>query len=146
MQVRRALVFGVAALSLVTAACSSVASVASPSAMSPAAMSPSPAASPSALPTRTPVQAGGSLAPAAPAVPSVMAVTFSGLRSGIYPVHVHSRCDGTQMFHIITLASLRVGSMGSGTIGVPSGYFGRGLCLIVYANPNLSAVLTTRRI
>jgi hypothetical protein len=75
-----------------------------------------------------------------------MAVTFSGLRTGTYPVHLHSRCDGTQAFHITTLASLRVGVMGSGTIGVPRGDFGRGLCLIVYTSPSLSAVLTTRRI
>ena len=86
------------------------------------------------------------MAAPAPAAPSVMAVTFSGLRTGVYPVHLHSRCDGTQAFHLTTLASLHVGAMGSGTVGVPSGDFGRGLCLIVYTSPALSAVLTTRRI
>jgi hypothetical protein len=61
-------------------------------------------------------------------------------------VHVHSRCNGNQAFHVITIESLRVTSMGTGAIEVPRGYFGRGLCLIVYANPSLSAVLATRSI
>jgi len=61
-------------------------------------------------------------------------------------VHIHSRCSGNQAFHIITLGSLRIASDGTGAIGVPRGYLGRGLCLIVYANPSLSAVLTTRPI
>ncbi len=61
-------------------------------------------------------------------------------------MHVHSRCNGNQAFHIVVVESLRVTAMGTGAIEVPRGYFGRGLCLIVYANPSLSAVLTTRRI
>jgi hypothetical protein len=61
-------------------------------------------------------------------------------------VHVHSRCSGNQAFHIVVVESLRVNSGGTGVIEVPRGYFGRGLCLIVYANPSLSAVLTTRPI
>ena len=73
-------------------------------------------------------------------------MSFSGLPGGTYPVHVHSRCNGNQAFHIITIESLRVNSGGGGSIEVPRGYFGRGLCLIVYGNPSLSAVLTTRPI
>lgn len=75
-----------------------------------------------------------------------MAVVFSGLPSATYPVHVHSRCSGNQAFHIVVVESLRVTSGGSGSIEVPRGYFGRGLCLIVYANQSLSTVLTTRPI
>jgi len=73
-------------------------------------------------------------------------VAFSGLRAGTYPVHLHSRCNGSQGFHLTVVQSLRVASGGSGAIGVPSAYFGRGLCLIVYASPTLSTVLTTRPI
>jgi len=73
-------------------------------------------------------------------------VAFSGLRSGTYPAHLHSRCSGSQAFHITILESLRVASGGSGSIGVPPSYFGRGLCLIVYANTSLSTVLTTHPI
>jgi hypothetical protein len=73
-------------------------------------------------------------------------VAFSSLSTGTYPVHLHSRCNGSQGFHITVLQSLRIGAGGSGGIDVPSAYFGRGLCLIVYASPTLSAVLTTRPI
>ena len=79
-------------------------------------------------------------------VPASIAVFFSGLRSGTYPVHVHSRCSGSPSFHIVVVQSLRVGSIGSGAIQVASSYFGRGLCLIVYSSPSISAVLTTRAI
>jgi hypothetical protein len=71
---------------------------------------------------------------------------FSGLPVGTYPVHVHSICSGRQNFHITVVQSLGVGSGGRGTIDVPSSYFSRGLCLIVYTGPSLSAVLTTRSI
>jgi putative transposon-encoded protein len=80
------------------------------------------------------------------APPADLAVSFSRLPSGTYPVHVHSRCNGNQAFHIVVVESLRITSGGSGSIEVPRGYFGRGLCLIVYSNPALSAVLTTRPI
>jgi len=74
------------------------------------------------------------------------AVAFVGLRPGTYEVHLHSRCDGNQSFHILVLPSLRVAMSGSGSIEVPRGYFGRGLCVIVYANTTLSRVLTMRAI
>ncbi len=35
---------------------------------------------------------------------------------------------------------------GAGAISVPSGYFNRGLCVIVYTSPTLARVLTTKRI
>jgi hypothetical protein len=74
-----------------------------------------------------------------------MPVTFAGLRAGSYVTHLHSMCSGSQAFHIAVLETLVVRG-GSGTIQVPSGYFGRGLCVIVYGTPSLSTVLTTRRI
>lgn len=84
--------------------------------------------------------------PVSPAVRSAAAaVVFSGLRNGTYPVHLHSACDGTQQFHITAVQSLLVRA-GAGAIEVPSGYFGRGLCVIVYSSPSLTSALTTRRI
>jgi hypothetical protein len=44
------------------------------------------------------------------------------------------------------LPSLRVAGNGRGSIEIPRSYFGRGLCVIVYANPSLSMVLATRAI
>jgi hypothetical protein len=60
--------------------------------------------------------------------------------------HLHSICNGGQAFHITVLPNLGVRAGGAGAISVPSSYFGRGLCVIVYANVNLTRVLTTRRI
>lgn len=74
-----------------------------------------------------------------------MPVHFAGLPAGTYPVHLHSACNGSQQFHITVLQSLVVRG-GSGAISVPSGYFGRGLCVIVYTSPSLSRVLTTKRV
>lgn len=74
-----------------------------------------------------------------------MTVTFAGLPAGTYPVHVHSICSGSQAFHIAVMPSLVVRA-GTGTVAVPSGYFGRGLCLIVYSSPALTGVLATRPI
>ena len=74
------------------------------------------------------------------------AVVFYGLRAGTYPVHLHSRCNGSQGFHITVMPSLRVAASGRGSIDVGSSYFARALCLIVYSNTSLSAVLTTRMI
>jgi len=70
-------------------------------------------------------------------------VGFSRLPSGTFPTHLHSRCSGSQSFHITVLQSLVVRA-GTGTIQVSSAYFGRGLCVIVYSSPTLSRVLTTR--
>jgi len=72
-------------------------------------------------------------------------VTFTGLPDGSYITHLHSTCRGAQTFHITVLQTLVVRARG-GTIEVSSGYFGRGLCVIVYASPTLASVLTTRRI
>jgi hypothetical protein len=74
------------------------------------------------------------------------AVVFYGLRAGTYPLHLHSRCNGSQGFHITVMPSLRVAAGGRGSIDVRTSYFGRGLCLIVYSSTSLSAVLTTRMI
>jgi hypothetical protein len=133
---RTALAIGIAALFLMAvASCSSGMPHASAPVESP------PTASRSVGPSASPASASAALAPSAN-VP----VSFSGLPGGTYPVHIHSRCSGNQAFHIITIESLRVSSGGGGSIEVPRGYFGRGLCVIVYANPSLSAVLTTRPI
>jgi hypothetical protein len=74
-----------------------------------------------------------------------MPVTFSGIPNGSYVTHLHSICNGTQSFHITVLQTLVVRG-GRGTMQVSSGYFGRGLCVIVYASPALTKVLTTRRL
>jgi hypothetical protein len=106
-----------------------------------------PSSAPSqSLASPTPASPSPAAAPAAAPAPTSIAVSFSGLPAGTYPVHVHSICSGRQSFHITVVQSLRVGAGGSGTIDVPSSYFGRGLCLIVYTSPSLSAVLTTRPI
>jgi hypothetical protein len=83
-----------------------------------------------------------------PSVPrsSTVAVAFSGLAAGTYPVHLHSRCYGSQSFHIAVVETLQITSGGTGSIYVPTSYFGRGLCLIVYTSRLLSAVLKTRPI
>lgn len=95
---------------------------------------PSPIASPTASPKPDPTPSAYRL------------VSFSGLRAGLYPVHLHSRCDGSQQFHIVVLESLNVGTAGAGGIEVPRGYFGRGLCVIVYGSARLATVIATRTI
>ena len=111
----------------------SVATAASPSASSTTAPSPPPSPSPSAAD------------PPKARAPATIGVRFTGVPAGTFPTHVHSVCSGSQTFHITVVQSLAA-SAGSGTIQVPSGYFGRGLCLIVYTNSSLSRVLTTRPI
>src|SRR5947209_13748242 len=127
----------IAALAAV-AACGP-ATAAEPSPSPPSASVSVAAASP--LPTRSPSQAP---APTA-APPATAAVTFTGLRAGTYPLHVHSVCSGSQQFHITVLPSLVVRN-GAGVTEVPAGYLGRGLCLIVYTSPAATQVLATRRI
>ena len=128
-----------ALLLLIAQACSSgVAAASNPPSPTPVLMSPSP--SPSETPPPPPATHNPS------PVPASVAVFFSGLRSGTYPVHLHSRCNGSRTFHIVVVQRLRIGSAGSGYIEVVSSYFGRGLCLIVYTSSSLSAVLTTRPI
>ncbi len=80
------------------------------------------------------------------APPATMPVVFSGLPPGVYPTHLHSVCNGSQAFHIVVLQNLTVGSGGSGSIQVPSGYFGQGHCVIVYTSPSLASVAATQTI
>ncbi len=74
-----------------------------------------------------------------------MTVSFSGLPNGTYPVHLHSACVSSQQFHITVLPSLVV-RVGAGAITVSSGYFDRGLCIVVYTSPSLARVLVYKRI
>src|SRR5690349_7279637 len=104
-----------ALLLLTVQACSSgVAAAAIPASPTPVLMSPTPSPSPS----ETPAPATHNLI----LVPTSIGVFFSGLRSGTYPVHVHSRCNGSRSFHIVVVQSLRIGSTGSGAIEVASSY------------------------
>jgi hypothetical protein len=128
---------GLLAASLTTqAACSSAPAssnvAASPvhaaSSPTPVALLPRPVASPRPRPSTT------------------RAVAFSGLRPGTYPAHLHSRCHAGQGFHITVLQNLRVANSGVGFLEIPRSYFGRGLCVIIYSNPSLSAALATRPI
>lgn len=75
-----------------------------------------------------------------------MDVAFSGLPGGTFPTHLHSRCDGRQSFHITILGNLAVAADGDGAISVPTDYFGRGLCVIVYTDTSLTRVLAYRSI
>lgn len=75
-----------------------------------------------------------------------MDVAFSGLPAGSFPAHLHSRCDGRQSFHIVVLSNLVVGADGSGAISVPTSYFGRGLCVVVYTSAATTTVLAYRAI
>lgn len=127
---------------VVVAACSSQAAESAaapaPATSSPVALSPSAAAAtptPTSKPAATP-----------PPVPATVAVFFTGLRAGVYPTHLHSRCSGSQQFHILVLPSVVVGAAGTGMIAVPRGYFGRGLCVIVYASRAVTSVVATRRL
>ena len=110
--------------------------------LSPAGTAITPQASTAASPS---TRASAPAAPSAP-MPSLQPVAFSGLTPGSYPVHLHSACNGSQAFHIAVLSNLVVGASRSGSLEVPTADFGRGLCLIVYSNPSLTAVLTVRRI
>ncbi|HEY1455505.1 MAG TPA: hypothetical protein VGG31_03340 [Candidatus Dormibacteraeota bacterium] len=107
---------------------------------------PTPASAPAAAaaPSTSPV--AGPPAPAAAPTPVYRALLFTGLPVGVYPTHLHSICNGGQAFHIAVLQTLVVSAGGMGSVSVPSSYFGRGLCVIVYTNANLTRVLTTRHI
>jgi hypothetical protein len=114
------------------------------------ATSPSPAASMRSQPSVAVAPSPSPPPLAAPPRPAPLSayrpLGFTGLAAGVYVTHLHSICDGRQAFHITVLQDLIVRSGGAGTISVPSEYFGRGLCVIVYANATLTRVLTTRRI
>jgi hypothetical protein len=132
----------IGAASILCGACVSAAS--SPQSLAAPSPSPSIAAPTEAPPSPTP---SPSPTPASSATQeAVGAVTFGGLPMGSFPVHLHSVCDGRQNFHITVLGTLVVNSSGQGTISVPDGYFGRGLCVIVYGNTALSTVIATRTI
>jgi Cu-Zn family superoxide dismutase len=77
---------------------------------------------------------------------AAMNVTFTGLRQGTFPVHLHSRCNGSQTFHIAVLGDLVVNAAGSGSISVPEPDFGHGWCVIVYGDPSLQTVAATQTI
>jgi hypothetical protein len=113
--------------------------------------SPPPSSTPSLAPlaidtTPTPAAPPAPPTPSAASQPSSYGFTFSGLPPGSYPVHVHSACNGSQAFHLATLGSLAIGMSRSGTVTVPAMYVGEGLCLIVYANPSLTSVMSVRRV
>ena len=103
------------------------------------------AAEPSPIPTAPPAAEPATPAPAPPA-PSTNSVAFSGLAPGTYPVHLHSICNGRQSFHIAYLPNLGVGAGGAGSIDLPAADFGRGWCVVVYANAALTRVAAFRSI
>jgi hypothetical protein len=82
----------------------------------------------------------------APALPSTVPVGFSHLPPGTYKVHLHAICSGSQGYHLAYLPDLVVGAAHSGQVLVPIADFGRGWCVIVYANTALNVVLATQRI
>jgi hypothetical protein len=126
------------ALALALAACSAAGPPSGEKAPIPASEPPTSSASPS--PTAT------DLPQAQTPAPSNLLVQFAGLRSGTYPVHLHSVCNGTQTFHITVLQSLRVAPDGTRSVEVPAADVGRGWCLIVYTDPSLARLLAVRPI
>ena len=125
-------------LALALAACSAAGPPSGETAPIPASEPPTSSASPS--PT------AADLPQAQTPAPSSHLVQFAGLRSGTYPVHLHSVCNGTQTFHLTILQSLQVAPKGSGSVEVPAADFGRGWCLIVYTDPSLARLLIVRPI
>lgn len=108
----------------------------------------SPTESPNSSPTPAPTQplVTPRPPPSTTGEPATILVVFAGLPPGLYPVHLHSICNGGQAFHLGFLSNLAIGGGGSGGINVPSGDAGRGDCVIVYADESLGRVLTTRPI
>jgi hypothetical protein len=141
--------FAVIGLVFVLTACGTVASrpalQPSPSPTASPTPSPSPSPSPTASPTPSPSPNPSPSASPQAQAPSSTSVTFAGLPNGSYVAHLHSICNGAQSFHITVLQELTVRG-GTGTIQVPSGYFGRGLCVIVYGTPSLATVIAVKRI
>jgi hypothetical protein len=125
---------------MTSAGCSSATTAANPSPSPIVTPSPSAPASSSPSPSPSPTVA------AQPAPASTVTVAFSGLRSGVYPAHLHSRCSGSQAFHLLVLANLIVGANGSGSVEVPASYAGRGFCVIVYTSRTFASVLATRQV
>lgn len=81
-----------------------------------------------------------------PAAPSHRPVGFANVPAGTYQVHLHAICSGRQGYHLAYLPNLRVGSTQGGQILVPAEDFGRGWCVIVYADAARNVVLVTRPI
>ncbi len=84
--------------------------------------------------------------PSRPELPSALPTVFSHLPPGTYQVHLHSICSGSQSYHLAFLPNLDVGSAHSGQVLVPTSDFGRGWCVIVYADSALNVVLATQPI
>lgn len=84
--------------------------------------------------------------PSRPAVPSQLPVVFSHLPPGTYQVHLHAICSGSQGYHLAYLPNLIVGSAHTGQVVVPTSDFGRGWCVIVYADAARNIVLVTQPI
>jgi hypothetical protein len=82
----------------------------------------------------------------APSLPSALPVSFSHVPPGTYQVHLHVICSGRQGYHLAYLPDLVVGAAHSGQVLVPIADFGRGWCVIVYADAALNVVLATQRI
>jgi hypothetical protein len=108
---------------------------------------PVPASTPTPAPTEASPPPGPAAPPAPPAPPpDSYFVNFGGLAPGIYPVHLHRVCNGGQGYHLAYLPYLSVSAAGSGGIAVPARDFGRGWCVIVYANRAATVVAAVRPI
>ena len=83
-------------------------------------------------------------APSSTAPPEYQLVVFTGLASGSYPAHLHAICNGRQRYHIAYLPDLSVAAAGSGALEVPAAYFGKGWCVVVYADRAATAVAAHR--
>lgn len=84
--------------------------------------------------------------PRVAAGPLQLPVGFSHISPGTYIVHLHAICSGSQGYHLAYLPDLVVGSAHTGQILVPTVDFGRGWCVIVYADAARSIVLVTQLI
>ena len=84
--------------------------------------------------------------PAGPSIPSFLPVGFWHLPPGTYQVHLHAICNGRQAYYLAYLPDLVVGAAHTGKVLVATPDFGRGWCVIVYADPALNVVLVTQRI
>jgi hypothetical protein len=81
-----------------------------------------------------------------PALQAEPPVFFSHLPPGTYQVHLHAICNGSQGYHLAYLPDLVVGPTHSGQLTVPTADFGRGWCVIVYADSVRNIVLVTQPI
>jgi hypothetical protein len=84
--------------------------------------------------------------PIGPRIPAALPVGFSHLPPGTYEVHLHAICGGSQRYHLAYLPGLVVGAAHTGQVLVPTADFGRGWCVIVYADAVRNIVLVTQPI